>query len=127
MDVNKLFETTVNELERMLTSRSVVGEVIKVDGATIIPLVSLGVGFGVGGGENAPGAKAGPGQGLGTAGGGGVKPVAVLVCDAQGVRLESIKGAASVISKIAESVTELARTKMGEGGAKMVEAKKLEA
>lgn len=122
MDATKLFDTTVSELERMLCSKSVVGEPIVIDGKTIIPLVSLGVGFGVGGGENAAGGKTGPGQGLGTAGGGGVRPVAVLVVDQTGVHVESITAAASVIAKIAEGVTELARTRM-----KTPEAKKLEA
>jgi uncharacterized spore protein YtfJ len=120
MDVNRVFETTLQELERMLSSKSVVGEPIKVDGATVVPLLSVGVGFGAGGGE-AQNAKA-PGQGMGAGGGGGVKPVAVLVFDENGVRVESIKAAASVIAKIAESATEIARGKwLGEGEAKKPE------
>lgn len=122
MDANKLFDSTVTQLERMLNTKTVVGEPLKVDGATLIPLVSLGVGFGVGGGEGVPPGGSAPGQGAATAGGGGVKPVAVLVCDAQGVRVESITGPASVIGKIAESVTELARTKLGAAEAKKLGA-----
>lgn len=106
MDVGKNFETTIKELERILNSRSVVGDAIKVDGATVIPLVSIGLGFGVGEGE--PGTKEG-GHGAGMGGGGGVKPVAVLVHDKEGMRVESIRAAASVIGKIAESVTEIAQ------------------
>jgi uncharacterized spore protein YtfJ len=122
MDTTKLFDTTVQELERILCSKSVVGEPIQIDGKTIIPLVSVGVGFGVGGGESGAGPKAGAGQGLGTAGGGGVRPVAVLVVDQAGVRVESITAAASVIAKIAEGVTELARTRMTTPEAKKLEA-----
>ena len=121
MDVSKLFDTAVAELERMLSSKSVIGEPIKIDGTTIIPLVSLGVGFGAGGGE-APAGKS-PG-GMGTGGGGGVKPVGVLIIDGSGVRLETIQktGAASVLGKIAENVTEIARTRLAPGEAKKLEA-----
>ncbi len=70
-----------------------------MDGAVIIPLVSVGVGFGVG--EGAGDAKSGPGAGTG--GGGGVKPIAVLIADKDGVRLETVKGAGSQLGKIAES------------------------
>jgi uncharacterized spore protein YtfJ len=122
MDANKLYETTVAELERLLSSKSVVGEPIKVDGTTIVPLISLGVGFGIGGNEGvAPGNK-GPAPGMGAAGGGGVKPVAVLIADAHGVRVESIKLASSVIGKIAESVAEIARPKLAEAEAKKLGA-----
>jgi uncharacterized spore protein YtfJ len=112
MDTEKLFATTVNELEKMLHAKCVVGEPLKIDGTIIVPLVSLGVAFGLGSGENAAGKNA-PGQGLGMGGGGGVKPVAVVVLDAQGVRVESLRTAASVIGKLADSVAELAHAKLG--------------
>ena len=48
--VNRLLDTTVGELEKILTTRTVVGDPIEVDGHTIIPLVSVGFGFGGGGG-----------------------------------------------------------------------------
>lgn len=120
MDTEKLFATTVSELEKMLHAKCVVGDPIKIDATTIVPLVSLGVAFGVGSGENAAGKNA-PGQGVGAGGGGGVKPVAVVVLDAQGVRVESLQAAASVIGKIADSVTELAHAKLGAGEPKKLE------
>lgn len=103
-DVDKLFGTAVNEIERMLNTKTVVGEPIKVEGNTIIPLVSVGFGFGVGGGEGTE-PKKGSGTGGGTGGGGGVKPVALIIINKDGVRVESIKGgAASAMEKIAETV-----------------------
>lgn len=103
-DVEKLFGTAVNEIERMLNTKTVVGEPITVEGNTLIPLVSVGFGFGVGGGEGTDPSK-GAGTGGGTGGGGGVKPVALIIINKDGVRVEPIKGAtASVIEKIAESV-----------------------
>ena len=104
MDVEKLFGAAVNEIERMLNTKTVVGEPITVEGNTLIPLVSVGFGFGVGGGEGKDTGKC-AGVGGGTGGGGGVKPVALIVVNSEGVRVEPIKGGtASVLEKVAEVV-----------------------
>ncbi len=113
MEIDKLFTTGIGELTRMLNSKTVVGDPIQLNGATVVPLVSIGFGFGAGEGEGSEPSGKGSGHGGGTGGGGGIKPVAVLVADKDGVRLESIKGAGSVFGKVAEAVTELARGKTG--------------
>ncbi len=107
-DMDGLFEKAIGEIERMLSTKTVVGEPITVDGTTLIPLVSVGFGFGVGAGEgNDP--KKGAGSGGGTGGGGGVKPVALVVVDKSGVRVEPIKGAAaSLVEKVADVATRFA-------------------
>lgn len=115
MDVEKLFGTAVNEIERMLNSKTVVGDPMTIEDNTLIPLISVGFGFGVGGGEGTdPGKCAGIGGGTG--GGGGVKPVALIVINKDGVRVEPIKGGtASVLEKVAEiagkAVTEKSASK----------------
>jgi uncharacterized spore protein YtfJ len=102
MDVEKLFSAAVNEIERMLNSKTVVGDSITIEDNTLIPLVSVGFGFGVGGGECAD-PKICSGTGGGTGGGGGIKPVALIVINKDGVRIEPIKGGtASVLEKVAE-------------------------
>jgi uncharacterized spore protein YtfJ len=102
MDVEKLFGTAVNEIERMLNTKTVVGDPITIEDHTLIPLISVGFGFGVGGGEGSEQGKGG-GVGGGTGGGGGVKPVALIVINKDGVRVEPIKGGtASVLEKVAE-------------------------
>lgn len=104
MDVEKLFGTAVNEIERMLNTKTVVGDPITIEDNTLIPLVSVGFGFGVGGGEGTDSGKC-AGVGGGTGGGGGVKPVALIVINKDGVRVEPIKGGtASVLEKVAEIV-----------------------
>ena len=78
-DVEKLLKTAMGEIERMLNTKTVVGEPMTIEGNTLIPLVSVGFGFGAGGGSGSGKMKsgdAGEGAGGGTAGGGGVKPVA---------------------------------------------------
>ena len=110
-DVEKLFGTAVNEIERMLNTKTVVGEPITVEGNTLIPLISVGFGFGVGGGEGTEPGK-GTGTGGGTGGGGGVKPVALIIINKDGVRVEPIKGGAtSVLEKIVETVGKTASGK----------------
>lgn len=114
-DVEVLLKAAMGEIERMLDTKTVVGEPITVGGNTLIPLVSLGFGFGAGGrtGQMKAG-EAGQGTGEGTGGGGGVKPIALIVINEDGVRLESIKGgASSVFEKVAETI---GKTVQGRGG-----------
>lgn len=112
--VGSLFDKAVGEIERMLNTKTVVGEPIEIGGTTLIPLVSIGFGFGVGGGEGKEASK-GSGHGGGTGGGGGVKPVALIIIDSDGVRVEPIKsGTASVLEKVAEVVGKAATGKGGD-------------
>ena len=115
-EIEALFDKAVGEIERMLNTKTVVGDPITVDGNTLIPLVNVGFGFGVGSGEGSEPQKGG-GRGGGTGGGGGVKPVALVVINQDGVRLEPIKsGTASVLEKVAESVGKSMRDKSDNNG-----------
>ncbi len=104
--VENLVKATLGEIEKVLSTRTVVGEPITVEGATLIPLISVGFGFGAGGGEGKGEAKQkGEGAGGGTGGGAWVKPVAVVIVDKEGVRIEPIKGGmTSAIEKIGETI-----------------------
>ena len=109
-DIENLFGKAIGEIERMLNTKTVVGDPITLEGKTLIPLISVGFGFGVGAGEgNDP--KKGAGSGGGTGGGGGVKPVAVIVIDKDGVRVEPVKGgASSLLEKVADVAGKFAPT-----------------
>lgn len=112
-EIGDLFDKTVGEIERMLSTKTVVGEPITVDGNTLIPLVNVGFGFGVGAGQGSEPQK-GSGQGGGTGGGGGVKPVALVIVNDGLVKVEPIKsGTASVLEKVAESIGKAAAAKNG--------------
>lgn len=116
-EIEDLFGKAIGEIERMLNTKTVVGEPITVEGNTLIPLVSVGFGFGVGAGEGADPNK-GSGTGGGTGGGGGVKPVAMIVINKDGVRIEPIKGGAtSVLEKVAEVAGKAASAKSSSGKA----------
>ena len=104
-DIDDLFGKAIGEIERMLNTKTVVGEPITVEGNTLIPLISVGFGFGVGagGGTNAK---------QGTGGGGGVKPIALIIINKDGVRVETVKGsAASLVEKIADAAGKFASAK----------------
>jgi uncharacterized spore protein YtfJ len=102
-DVEKMFGTAVNEIERMLNTKTVVGDPITIEGNTLIPLISVGFGFGVGSGEGTDPSK-GSGIGGGTGGGGGVKPVAVIIINKDGVRVEAIKGGTTSLNREAKKL-----------------------
>ncbi|UCD09906.1 MAG: hypothetical protein JSU79_04480, partial [Dehalococcoidales bacterium] len=88
--VSEITKTTLGEIEKILTTRTVVGEPMTVEGATIIPLISIGFGFGAGGGAGKGESKQrGEGSMGGTGGGARVRPVALVVIDKEGnVRVE---------------------------------------
>jgi len=110
-DIEGLFGKAIGEIERMLNTKTVVGDPITVEGNTMIPLISVGFGFGVGGGEGSD-PKKGAGTGGGAAGGGGVKPVALVIVNKDGVRVETVKGgAASLVDKIADVAGKFAPAK----------------
>ena len=58
-DIDNLFGKAISEIERMLNTKTVVGEPITVEGNTLIPLISVGFGFGVGAGEGTDPKKGG--------------------------------------------------------------------
>jgi uncharacterized spore protein YtfJ len=104
--VENLLKTTLSEVERILNTRSVVGEPITLEGSTIVPLVAIGFCFGGGGASGKEQKTASmEGYGGGSGGGGGVKPVAVIIITKDGVRVEPVrKGVATVIEKVGDAV-----------------------
>jgi len=103
-NIESLFGKTIEEIERMLNTKTVVGEPLNIEGNTLIPLISVGFGFGAG-----EGTESGKGGGGGTGGGGGVKPVALIVVNKDGVTVEAIKTSmGSAMERIAETVSKAA-------------------
>ena len=124
--VENLVKTTLGEIEKVLSTRTVVGEPITIEGATLIPLISVGFGFGAGGGEGKGEAKQrGEGAGGGTGGGAWVKPIAIVIVDKEGVRIESIRGGmATVIEKLGETVPRMMERCMEKWGERKSEGQK---
>ena len=112
--VESLVKTTLEEIEKVLTTRTVVGEPITIDDKTLVPLISVGFGFGAGGGSGKGEAKQkGEGTGGGTGGGAWVKPIAVIIIDKEGVRIEPIMGGiATTIERLGEAIPNLLEKSM---------------
>ena len=89
----------------MVSTKTVIGEHIIVEGKTIIPVTKVSFGFGSGGGEGKR--KAGE-EGTGGGGGGGasIQPVAFLVVTPEDVQLFSIKGKGT-LAQLAETMPEM--------------------
>ncbi len=108
-DVEKLVKTTLGEIEKVLDSKTVVGEPITIEGTTIIPLLSVGFGFAAGSSPGKGETKQATEGGGGTGGGAGVKPIAIIVIDKDGTRIEPIKGGmAAAIEKLSETIPDIA-------------------
>lgn len=100
-DVEKLLKGSVEELDRLLNAKNVLGDPIERDGATVIPIVSYGFGFGAGGNVAQK-----SGNSAGTGAGGGIKPLGAIIFDKDGARVESVKGTLTNMTEIvAETAT----------------------
>jgi len=119
-EVQNLVKTCVQEIEKVLTTKTVVGEPMTVGDNTIIPLVSIGFAFGAGGGSGKGRKEQGEGTGGGAGGGGGIKPVAVIVVNKEGVRIEPMKGA---VASIGERLADIVAKVMEKRGEKKKEEK----
>ena len=104
--VENLVKTTLGEIEKVLNTKTVIGEPLKIDDLTLIPLISIGFGFGAGGGQGKGDSKQkGEGYGGGTGGGAWIRPKAVIIIDKQGVRVEPVMGGASyAVEKVGEMI-----------------------
>jgi uncharacterized spore protein YtfJ len=125
-DIEKLVKTTLGEIEKVLDSKTVVGEPITIEGTTLIPLMSVGFGFAAGGGSGKGETKeATEGGGSGSGGGAGVRPIAIIVIDKDGVRIEPIKGGmATAIEKLSETIPDIAAKLTERWGERKKEEKK---
>lgn len=94
-DVERLLKGTVEELDKLLDARNVLGDPIEREGAYIVPMVSFGFGFGAGGGQTS---KGDPNAGTGA--GGGIKPLGAIIIDDKGARVEGIQGAMRTFAEI---------------------------
>lgn len=107
--VESLTKTTLEEIEKVVTTRTVVGEPMTIGDRTLIPLISVGFGFGAGGGSGRGEVKQkGEGAGGGTGGGAWVRPCAIVIIEKEGVRVEPIKGGLSTaIQSVGEAVPKM--------------------
>lgn len=108
MTEEDLLKLTIDELDRLISAKTIMGEKTEVDNKIIIPVAGFGFGFGAGGGSGKGGGETGRGAGAG----GGVSPVAIIILHKDvkgrdGVQVLSLKKSgplAEVIEMIGETV-----------------------
>lgn len=99
-------EALVSHLENLITAKTIVGEPIKVDNATIIPIITTSFGFGTGAGEGTEPSKSGSGKGSGGGAGAKVSPTALVVIKDGDVNVYSL-GQKGTIEKFAGILPEV--------------------
>lgn len=101
-----ILKAITTEMQKSMSAKTVVGDPVTFEGRTIVPLVSVGMGFGAGAGS---GKTQDESSGGGGGGGMAIKPVAVVIIDENGVRVENFKSPkASIVEKLAEAVPKIA-------------------
>lgn len=108
-DVDTLLKAITGEMHKSMTSKSVVGDPITFQDTTIIPLLSIGMGFGAAAGY---GKSKDQGEGSGGGGGLGIKPIAVVIIDKSGAKVELLKESkahSSLVEKLIEAVPRIAK------------------
>ena len=108
-ELQGLVKSTVDEIQKVVAEARIIGEPQTAGEATIIPLISTGFWFvGGGGHDQINDKKVKEGEKYGTGGGAGVRPVALVIVDKAGTRVETIRGLVSgTIEKIADKVPEM--------------------
>ena len=122
--IQNMVNQVSEQIAELADSDLVVGEAIEAGDVTLVPLSRVSLGFGAGGGQGSGDMEQlhahkkgkGPqspikGQGSGAGGGGfgsgKVRPVAVIIFDAEGVRVEKVEGKPSLLDKLFEKIPEL--------------------
>lgn len=132
MDVETLVKTTTQELEKLVSTETIIGKPQTIAGKVIIPVSKVSFGFGAGGGTGEGQGKGkegmGSGEGGGAGAGAGITPIAFIVVDKEEVKVYPLKSKgsiASAIESIADKCPELMKNCM-ETMSEMKEAKKPE-
>ncbi len=103
MIAQELIKTLMEELQGIAKTDTVIGEPIKVDEVSILPISKISVGFGAGGGGD------GKGEGGGGSGGGVlIEPVALIVISKGKAQIIPIKGKGISLGKLVEIAPEIA-------------------
>jgi uncharacterized spore protein YtfJ len=114
-NVVDILKAVVGELKDMVNSKTVIGEPVTAGDKTLVPVISISVGFGAGGGQKEESNAAG---GFGGGGGAGlrIEPAAFIVLTKDGASLlpakrgswesviDAIPGAIEKITKLKESM-----------------------
>jgi sporulation protein YtfJ len=105
MKIEEILKVVTEEIASMISTKTVIGEHITMEGRTIIPVTKVCFGFGSGGGES-KGKVGQEGFGAGGGGGGSIQPVAFIVVSKEDVKVFSLKEK-GIISQLTNVIPEI--------------------
>ncbi len=108
--IGEVMGLTMQKVKEMIDANTIVGEPIRADGVTLIPVSKISVGFGSGGSEFGKKKPDEDGRNFGGGGGAGitVTPVVFLVVSGGNVRVLSVDSAPqSTADRIIETVPQV--------------------
>ena len=117
MGVEDTIKQIASELEKVATTKTVVGEPITAAGKTIIPVSKISMGFGAGGGEGKKETESGYGGGGGA--GAKIEPVAFIMLsedEARIFRISEKSDVGSILGSLQEVVPDLLEKIKGKSG-----------
>ncbi len=98
MSVTDLIKNTLEEIQNLMLTRTVVGDPITAGEHTVIPVSKITFGFGAGGGEGTESKQTGSGQGIG--GGWSIEPVAFVIIGKESTKLLTVGVKEGVVGKL---------------------------
>jgi uncharacterized spore protein YtfJ len=78
MSGEEFLKTTVDELEKLVSTKNIIGDPIQMGERVVVPVASYGFGFGGGYAKGFEGMK---GEGGGSGAGAGITPIALIIID----------------------------------------------
>lgn len=106
MRIDEMIEQLADDLKSYASTSSIFGEPIELQGATVIPVSKMSVGYGGGGGEGEEGSSGDKGGGGGAGGGVKIEPAALVIAKDGDVSVVSIKGEGSKLDSLIEMIPE---------------------
>ena len=113
MNHEDLLKISVTELEKFLTTKTVVGEPIVIGDVTLVPVQTVSFGYGSGGGEGGDEKSKGVGGGGGA--GANLRPIAIVAVKGTDVQVYTL-GKKGLVDNIVAMIPEaLSKIKIGKG------------
>lgn len=115
MEITEMIEQLADDLKSYASTSSIFGEPIEIQGATVIPVSKMSVGYGGGGGEGEEASSGDKGGGGGAGGGVKIEPAALIIAQDGEVSVVPIKAKDSkfdsLLGMIPEAVEKFSKKK----------------